>query len=413
MPINSKKYLNLYFQVHQPRRLRKYHFFDIGSNSSYFDDILNKHVMVRVAQDCYGPANRMLLRLLKQFPSLRITFSLSGVVLGQLQEYAPSVLHTFRDLAATGKVEFLGETYYHSLSFLTDREEFTHQVEQHRQKIHHLLGVYPRIFRNTELIYNDEIGKVVADLGFKGVYVDGIEKLLKGRRENSLYSHPDENLVLFPRNYKLSDDIAFRYSDRGWSEYPLTADKFFRWLERIPENEGFISLGMDYETFGEHQKANSGIFSFFEQTITKIATDEKFVFVTPSEATEFLPAGQIASTSRVISWADEARDLSAWLGNHMQRDAFDSLKKLHDSIIESDNEKLMEDYRYLQTSDHFYYMSTKKNADGNVHQYFSPYQSPYEAFMNFMNVLADLEIRVRADRRRKQKFRQRPAVQSV
>ena len=391
-----KQYLNLYFQIHQPRRLRKFQFFDIGSGVSYFDDPLNKSILKRIAQDCYLPANRMLLRLIKKYPQVRITFSISGVAIDQFESYAPDVLESFKQLADTGAVEFLGETYYHSLSCLQNEDEFTSQIKQHSQKILDVFDKLPIIFRNTELLYSDTIGKKIYDLGFKGMYMDGIEAVLKGRPVNRIYRHPQSDLVLFPRNYALSDDIAFRYSDRNWNQWPLSAPKFISWLKQTPDDQNFICLGMDYETFGEHQKATGGIFKFLEKIISAVAASDQFRFATPSEAIKVLtPVKNVISTNKIISWADQARDLSAWLGNDMQRDAFDSLNKLRQQIISIDQPSLVDDYRDLQTSDHFYYMSTKKSNDGNVHQYFSPYNSPYEAFMNYMNVLSDLELRVK------------------
>jgi alpha-amylase len=393
----KKQYLNIYFQVHQPRRLRRFQIFDVGSDVHYFDDDLNKEILCRIANECYLPANQMLLALIKKFPGLRITFSISGSALEQLQEYAPVVIDSFRKLANTGAVEFLAETYYHSLAYFIDQDEFIDQVNLHRQKVYDLIGVWPVVFRNTELIYSNDIGKAVADLGFKAVLIDGVERALCGRTPNSLYRHPEADLILFPRNYQLSDDVAFRYSDKNWSEWPLTGNKFAEWLSKTPAHQKFVGLGMDYETFGEHKKADSGIFEFFEQFIKEVVREKQFEFVTPSEAIELIPAQQIISSAKVISWADEARNLSAWLGNNMQRDAFGSLYKFHQAIVNSGNPELIDNYRQLQTSDHFYYMSTKKDQDGNVHQYFSPYGSPYEAFMNYMNVMADLELKVKRE----------------
>lgn len=394
---SKKQYLNLYFQVHQPRRLRKFQFFDIGSNGEYFDDDLNKEILRRIAKECYLPANRLLLKLIRKFPELKVTFSISGVALEQFQLYAPAVLQSFRRLAETGSVEFLAETYYHSLSYFINQEEFIEQIGKHRQKINELLGVDPAVFRNTELIYSDGIGKTVSELGFKGIYFDGIEKVLNGKSPNGLYRHPDENLILFPRNFQLSDDVAFRFSDQNWNEWPLTGEKFATWIAKIPTHEKFVGLGMDYETFGEHKKADSGIFDFLEEFISSTIRLNKFTFVNPSEAINLISADQTISSERVISWADEARDLSAWLGNAMQRDAFGSLYKLHESILDSGNKNLIDLYRHLQTSDHFYYMSTKKDQDGAVHQYFSPFSSPYEAFMNYINIVSDLELRVKKE----------------
>lgn len=393
---SDKRYLNLYFQVHQPRRLKRFPFFDVGLGNNYFDDNLNGQIVRRIADACYLPANKLLLELIALHPELKITFSVSGVALEQFEQFAPAVLQSFRQLAETGSVEFLAETYHHSLSYFINRDEFVEQVSLHRRKLHKLVGVRPAFFRNTELIYSDGIGKTVADLGFAGMFIDGVPGVLNGRTPNALYRHPHEDLVLFPRNFQLSDDIAFRYSDRNWSEWPLTGDKFARWLSAIPRHEKFIGLGMDYETFGEHKKADSGIFDFLGAFIKAVLASGQFTFVTPSEAVRSVPAGQVISCERAISWADESRDLSAWLGNAMQRDAFDSLYRFHDTIIGSGNRRLIDTYRHLQTSDHFYYMSTKKDQDGAVHQYFSPYGSPYEAFMNYMNIVTDLELNVKA-----------------
>lgn len=392
---SDTRYLNLYFQLHQPRRLRRFQFFDIGLNDNYFDDALNKDIVCRIAGQSYLPANRLLLGLIKKYPQLRVTFSVSGILLEQFELYAPEVLHSLRELAETGAVEFLGETYYHSLAYFISSEEFVDQIGLHRQKLNELLGVNPRFFRNTELIYSDAIGKIIAELGFEGMYIDGIEKVLQCRTPNSLYRHPEADLVLFPRNYRLSDDIAFRYSDTNWTEWPLTGAKFASWLQQLPQHEQFVSLGMDYETFGEHKKHDSGIFDFLESLIVAVSGYEGFAFVNPAEVVKLLPVGQPLSSTRAISWADQERDLSAWLGNDIQRDSFDSLYKFHDTVMRSKNHKLIQAYRHLQTSDHFYYMSMKRGGDGTVHQYFSPYDSPYEAFMNFMNVIADLELRIK------------------
>jgi len=392
---SEQQYLNLYFQVHQPRRLKKFHFFDIGSDHNYFDDGLNRNILSRIAENCYLPANRLLLALIDKHPEIKVTFSISGTALEQFERYAPEVLQSFRQLAETGSVEFLGETYYHSLSYFINHEEFIEQVDLHKRKLNSLVGVVPRFFRNTELIYSDAIGAAVAGLGFSGVYIDGVDRVLNGMTPNSVYRHPEKRLLLIPRNYRLSDDIAFRYSDRNWIEWPLTGSKFESWLSSLSQDQRLISLGMDYETFGEHKKANSGIFHFLEEFILAVIRRGKFGFVNPSEMCDVLPVGQIISVDRVISWADEARDLSAWLGNDMQRDAFGSLYRFHDFISSNGDEELIDAYRHLQTSDHFYYMATKNGSDGMVHQYFNPYSSPYEAFINFMNIVADLELRVK------------------
>lgn len=391
----QQQYLNLYFQVHQPRRLKRFHFLDVGSDRGYFDDRRNQEILRRIAETCYLPTNRLLLKLIDKYPDIRITFSISGTALEQFEQYAPEVLRSFRQLAESGSAEFLSETYYHSLSYFIDIDEFDAQIRLHRQKLHELIGARPRFFRNTELIYSNAIGEAIARLGFKGMYIDGVEKVLHGRTPNALYRHPQADLVLMPRNYRLSDDIAFRYSDESWNEWPLTGNKFESWLSVLPDDQRLVCLAMDYETFGEHKKASSGIFNFLEELLVAVVKHRKFMFLNPSQVSRLLPSPQIISSNAAISWADEARDLSAWLGNDMQRDAFQSLYKMHDQIMSIGDEDLISSYRNLQTSDHFYYMATKRDADGAVHQYFSPYASPYEAFMNFMNIIADLELRVK------------------
>jgi alpha-amylase len=391
----SHKYVNLYFQVHQPRRLRRFQFFDIGSSSSYFDDLFNREIITRITENCYLPANEMLLRLIRKYPNVRITFSLSGTVIEQLRMWLPEALESFKRLAATGAVEFLGETYYHSLACFFDEDEFLSQVLAHRDAIATNFGFVPRVFRNTELIYSDEIGDAVSSIGFDGIYIDGIERILMGRSPDKLYSHPNGNTKLFTRNYRLSDDIAFRYSDQSWGEWPLTSETFLSWIQNTPQGNDLVTLGMDYETLGEHQFEAGGIIRFMESVLEKLATQKGISLINPSEALDVLAPQGVISAATPISWADHERDVSAWLGNDMQADAFQTLKKLMRDARELGNNKLIRECQYLQTSDHFYYMSTKEGSDGNVHQYFSPYSSPYEAFMNYMNVLADVEYRIK------------------
>jgi alpha-amylase len=385
--------LIFYFQVHQPKRLRNMRFFDIGSGTSYFDDALDNEIIQRVTRECYLPANALLLKLIQKNPDVKFTFSISGVVLDQLEEFAPEVIDSFRALHETGFIEFLSETYYHSLSSISQGNEFDLQVLKHREKIRSLFGAVPTVFRNTELIYNDAIGSRIRDLGFKGIFTDGIEKILESRSPHHIYTHPDEQgLNIFLRNYHLSDDIAFRFSQEKNS---LTVDKYLSWLNSIPENENVVNLAMDYETFGEHHKKESGIFTFFENLITAIARENTFSFSTPSKAITNNTTKTTLSVPNYISWADRERDLSAWLGNEIQRDAFDSLMKLESDLKNIGDNQLLKTWRYLQASDHFYYMSTKKGTDGGVHNYFSPYSSPYEAFINYMNVLTDFTMRVK------------------
>lgn len=391
----KNRYLNVYFQVHQPRRLGQFSFFDIGTGRDYFDDGANEMIMRRVGKECYLPTNLLLLKLIDNYPQVRVTFSISGSALKQMERFAPAVIESFRMLAATGSVEFLSETYYHSLACLVSPDEFAAQVNMHRTKIQQLLGVTPTVFRNTELIYSDAIGKMVSDLGFKGIFTDGTDSLLNQRSPHHLYEHPDENgLKLFFRNYKLSDDIAFRFTQKDWKAWPLTPKKYVRWLESIPEKENLVTLSLDYETFGEHQKKETGIFKFLEGMIASVAKHKKYKMITPSEAIKLLAPVDIISVPNPISWADQEHDLSAWLGNEMQQDAFDTIKNLEQSVKKIGDPVWLNTWRYLQTSDHLYYMSTKTGDDGNVHNYFSPYHSPYEAFMNYMNVVSDFSLRV-------------------
>ena len=383
----------IYFQVHQPRRLRTLRFFDIGANQHYFDDDLNGKIIQRIAANCYLPANALLLKLIKENPFIKVAFSISGVTIDQLEDYAPEVLNSFRQLAETGSVEFLTETYYHSLACMMPGNEFELQVAKHQKTILNHFGMMSRVFRNTELIYSDDVGLRVKQLGFKGAVIDGVERVLGHQSPHHIYQHPAaDNLKLLLRNYHLSDDISFRFSQ---FHEPLTASRYISWLEAVPQHEKLINLAMDYETFGEHQKRESGIFDFLETLLTGIAVKKRFRFITPSQALENIPAVHHLCIPGYISWADEERDLSAWLGNDMQRDAFDCLIKMEPDVKNLMDRSMLQTWRKLQTSDHFYYMSTKGGNDGGVHAYFSPYPSPYEAFINYMNVLTDLALRIR------------------
>lgn len=386
------KNLILYFQVHQPRRLCTLRFFDIGAHRGYFNDTLNKEIIQRVARLCYLPANALLLKLIKKNPQIKIAFSISGITIDQLEDYAPEVLDSFRQLAETGCVDFLTETYYHSLACLFPGNEFELQVAKHQKKILKHFGVLTKVFRNTELIHSQETANRISQLGFKGVMIDGVDRVLGPLNCHHVFQHPASTLKLLPRDFRLSDDISFRFSQNQTS---LAASEYIKWLGRIPENEKLITLAMDYETFGEHQKKETGIFSFLEGLLSDLARKKNFHFKTPSEAVETLQVSGELSLPGYISWADQERDLSAWLGNEMQRDAFDSLVKLEQDVKMLHNKTLLNEWRTLQTSDHFYYMSTKKGSDGEVHSYFSPYPSPYEAFINYMNVLTDFGLRVK------------------
>lgn len=393
---NRKKNLILYFEVHQPRRLNPVNFFDLPHEPHYFNDSLNESIAQRVARNCYIPTNNLLLELITDFPEIKITFSLSGVVIEQMENYAPEVIASFRRLADTGSVEFLSETYYHSLASLVNTEEFEEQVLKHAGKIHALFGVRPVVFRNTELIYNDAIGKRVAMMGFQGIFTEGHESILGSKSPHDLYCHPEERqLKIFLRNYRLSDDIAFRFIEGG---HRLDIRKYMAWLEAMPADEKLVNLAMDYETFGEHHRAQTGIFDFLRDLLTSLATNSRYAMMLPSEALRKVEGKTPLSAESYLSWADLERDISAWLGNEMQKDAFNSIMKLEKDIKSIRDEKLLKYWRYLQTSDHFYYMSIKTDTDGSVHSYFSPFPSSYEAFISFMNVVTHLTFCLQSEK---------------
>lgn len=383
-----------YFQVHQPFRLRRFSIFDRGAD--YFDNPVNQELLRKVAAKCYLPTNAVLLELVERHAGrFKVAFSLSGLVIEQFQRFVPEVLDSFRRLAETGAVEFLAETYYHSLAFLYSREEFVAQVGLHRQLIQRLFGQTPGVLRNTELIYNNELGKVAAELGYRVVLCEGADHLLGYRSPTFLYTPPGVPRVkLLLKNYRLSDDIAFRFSNRNWPEYPLTAEKFARWVHQVNGNGYVVNLFLDYETFGEHQWVETGIFDFLRrlpEAVFKLPDND---FKTPGECAAAYETSGEYDVPHMISWADTERDLSAWLGNAMQSNSLHELYRLEPRVKERGDEALLHDWRRLQTSDHFYYMSTKHFADGDVHKYFNPYDSPYDAFINFMNVLDNLRGRL-------------------
>ncbi|MCR4860202.1 MAG: glycoside hydrolase family 57 protein [Bacteroidales bacterium] len=389
-----KKSICLYFQVHQPTRLRLYRFFDIGKDSHYYDDFANRTILKRIAQKCYLPMNELLLEAVKKNKGkFKLAFSISGSALEQFDRYAPEVIDSFRKLAETGCVEFLCETYNHSLSSLASKQEFEHQVNKHKAAVEQYFGVAPKTFRNTELIYSDAIGTMVYDLGFKTMLTEGARHIMGWRSPNYVYNNdfkPGMKLLL--RNYGLSDDIAFRFSDRGWQEWPLTVEKFVGWL-KAAEGE-IVNLFMDYETFGEHQGAECGIFEFMRALPDAVAKDKELEFVTPERAAAKHKSVGDLSVPQPISWADEERDTSAWLGNELQQDAYNKLYALQEKLSILNDPALWNDFGHLQESDHLYYMCTKFFTDGEVHKRFNPYDTPYEAFINYMNVLSDFIIRV-------------------
>ena len=385
-----------YFQVHQPDRLRQFRFFDIGNDFHYLDDFANRTIVRRVAERCYLPANRLLRELIvRNNGAFKVAFSISGVAIDQFQRYAPEVIDSFKDLAATGCVEFLSETYSHSLSSLASTDEFKKQVKQHADLMKKLFGVKPTVFRNTELLYSDAIGATVADMGYTVMLTEGAKHILGWKSPNFVYANAiNPRLKLLLRNFTLSDDIAFRFSDKGWAAWPLTAEKFADWALAALEKDDVLNLFMDYETFGEHQRSVSGIFDFMN-ALPAAVTARGLAFCTPSEAAQRYQPVAPLHVPFPISWADEERDTSAWLGNELQEEAFNKLYALEGDVYKTKDENLISVFRRLQESDHFYYMCTKFFSDGSVHSYFNPYDTPYEAFINYMNVLADFELRVK------------------
>ncbi len=389
-----------YFQVHQPRRVKRYRLFDIGTDPHYFNDdsdsnTNNRKIMRKVAEKCYLPANALMEELLARHPEFKITYSLSGVFLEQAEEYAPEVIDSFRRLVATGRVELLSETYYHSLAYLYSVNEFRRQVRLHRKKLLELFNYEPESFRHTELIYNNDLAREVAEQGYRAVVAEGADHVLGWQSPNYVYSPAGvSGLKLLLKNYKLSDDIAFRFSSQAWSEWPLDAGKFAQWIKAINGDGQLVNLFMDYETFGEHQWADTGIFDFLRALPGELLATEGGGFVTVSEAARRHESVGEIDAPNFFSWADTERDLSAWLSNAMQRDAAARLYELEPLVLKTRQPELITAWRRLTTSDHLYYMCTKWWSDGDVHKYFSPYDSPYEAFISYMNALKDLQTRV-------------------
>ena len=384
----------LYFQVHQPWRLKVYRFFNIGKDHNYLDDFTNRAIMQKVARQCYLPMNALLLKLIKENKgAFKCSFSITGSAVEQFRAYAPEVLDSFRALAETGCVEFLAETYSHSLAALSSKEDFVEQVKLHSKMIKDEFGKKPVAFRNTELIYSDQIGEMVAGLGFKTILAEGAKHVMGWKSPNYIYTNAiDNSLRVLLRNYKLSDDIAFRFSNQGWDQYPLTADKFAQWVAE--DNGEVVNLFMDYETFGEHQKADTGIFDFMKAMPAAVLSKGDICFSTVSEAAKSSQPVGVLHCPHVMSWADEERDVTAWLGNELQNEAFSKLYALKDKVKALKNADYEYVWNFMQTSDHFYYMATKWLSDGDVHSYFNPYGSSYEAFINYMNVLSDFEIEI-------------------
>ncbi|MCK9392307.1 MAG: glycoside hydrolase family 57 protein [Syntrophales bacterium] len=389
--------------------MKRYTAFDIGRDHDYEDREENRRLLEKVAERCYLPANALLSNLIRKHEGrFRAAFSISGVLLDQLTTYRPDVLGSFQRLAETGCVEFLNETYYHSLSFLFSKDEFRAQVSRHRRKIKELFGQDGKTFRFTELIYNNDLAREAENLGYKAILAEGAEALLGDRSPNRVYRASrdssgdgggDGRIKVLLRNYRLSDDISFRFSSRDWQEYPLKAGKYAHWIHGENGAGTVINLFMDYETFGEHQWAETGIFPFLEKLPGEILKHRDFTFATPAEIAETVESADDIDAPELSSWADTERDLTAWLGNVMQQDAAGTLYGLEAAVKECKDADLLESWRKLQTSDHFYYMCTKWFADGDVHKYFNPYPSPYDAYINYMNILDDLSKQVKKEKR--------------
>ncbi len=384
----------LYFQLHQPLRLRRYSVFD--ADTEYFDTPRNSHIIRKVANKCYLPATKLMLNLVQRHEgNFRVGFSMTGCVIEQLRQFAPEVLDAFNELVDTGCCEFLAETYHHSLAFLYSKDEFDQQVDIHTRLIEDQFGQTPSVFRNTELIYNNELAAHIAGMGrFTGIMAEGVDVSLDGRSPNHLYTPPDcPQLPVLLKNYRLSDDIAFRFSNRDWNQWPLTAEKYAEWIAGACEDGEIVNLFIDYETLGEHQWQETGIFEFMSALPGQVL-GRGIGFDTPSESIEnYEPVGTY-DVKQMTSWADTERDMSAWLGNAMQSSALHELYRLEEPIKTTDDPELLADWRMLTTSDHFYYMCTKYFADGAVHKYFNPYESPYDSYINYMNVLDHLRTRM-------------------
>ena len=393
------KAIVLYLYVHQPYRVRPYSVFDIGERHDYFDvkddsKLNNEKMFHKVADKCYRPMTALLQTLLERHPEFKLSLSITGDFIDQAEEWAPDILDAFRALVATGRVEIVAETYYHSLAFFYNKQEFVSQVAQHRQKINEVFGVVPTAFRNTELAYNDELAKWVDEAGYKVVLAEGWDSVLEWRSPNFVYSPTDTHSVsLLLKNYHLSDDLAFRFGDQSWSEWPLTADKYADWVTSNTEGP-LVNLFMDFETFGEHQWADTGIFTFFEAFVVKWLSENGNLFHTVTGAAgRYEKTGEI-SMPQTVTWADSERDLSAWTGNDLQQESLKYVYAMQNDVLRSNDAGLIRDWRLLQSSDHFYYMATKWQHDGDVHMYFSPYDSPYDAFLSYINAIRDVRLRL-------------------
>lgn len=397
----NKRAVVLYLHVHQPYRVRQYSVFDTGAKHDYFDEPVytternNENILRKVADKSYRPMNALLEKLLAEHPEFKVSLSITGTFIEQAEKWAPDVIESFKRLVDTGRVEIVSETYYHSLAFFYSRSEFEHQVEIHRQKVRDLFGVETSVFRNTELAYNDQLAQWADDYGFKGILAEGWDPILGWRSPNYQYRpYGTKNIGLLLKNYRLSDDLAFRFSNKGWAEWPLTVDKYDHWVNESANAGPLINLFMDYETFGEHQWEDTGIFGFFDEFVERWLKNPNNTFYTASEALDATQPADVVSMPHTVTWADSERDLTAWLGNDMQQEALQYLYALEHDVMRSGDMQLISDWRNLQTSDHVYYMCTKWFTDGDVHAYFSPYESPYDAFLYYINAIRDMRWRL-------------------
>jgi alpha-amylase len=398
----SKKGIVFYFHVHQPFRVRHYSIFDISNKHDYFDQARydyhskcnNEMIFKKVADKSYRPMNALLEKLVKEHPDFKFSFSITGTFIEQAEMWAPDILESFKRLVKSGKAEIVSETYYHSLAFFYDREEFSRQVAMHRAKIKEVFGVDTKVFRNTELAYNNELAKWADDNGFEGILAEGWDPILEWRSPNFVYRPVGtSNIKLLLKNYKMSDDLAFRFGDKSWKEWPMTADKFDLWANESLKDQEILNLFVDYETFGEHQWSDTGIFEFFDFFVKKWLSRNDTTFYTTSDAIHSFESSGEISMPYTVTWADTERDLTAWLGNSMQQEAIKCLYEIENDVLRTEDTELISDWRKLQTSDHVYYMCTKWFNDGDVHAYFSPYDSPYDAFIYFMNAIRDIKWR--------------------
>ncbi len=399
--MSNQRSIVLYLHVHQPKRIRPYSVFETANDHNYFENphwdhgTHNKRIFRKVAEKSYLPTNALLLELLQKHPEFRFSLSITGTLIEQAEAWGQDVLESFQRLTETGRVEIVAETYHHSLAFFYSRNEFEKQVTLHKQKIEALFSQTPQVFRNTELAYNNDLAHWADAAGYKGILAEGWDKLLEWRSPNFVYKPINtKNISLLMKNYKLSDDVAFRFSNKSWEQWPLTADKYSHWLNTATEDQPIVNLFMDYETFGEHQWEDTGVFEFFRELPAKWLARQGNGFATVSDAIEQHQPVDTIDCPTTVTWADTERDLTAWLGNSMQQEALKYLYELEERILQTGDDGLIDDWRNLQTSDHAYYMCTKWFSDGDVHAYFSPYDSPYDAFLYFMNVLRDIRWRL-------------------